>query len=144
MFLVWMFWKSWNERMSFRNVHITFLCSVIERKRALLRWGGGGALASYWFFQLPPFWWIVEPVEFLPTYVTELNPAEVLQELSLTPLCYRVIHVCYNGAIYLCSSSISYMLTTACCECIGSSNSWYFLCHSSSSVADLFVQVQTH
>ncbi len=54
---------------------------------------------------------------------TELCRAAALQELILTPLCYRVIHVCYNGVIYLCSSSISYMLTTACCGCIGSSKS---------------------
>ncbi len=57
---------------------------------------------------------------------TELCRAAALQELILTPLCYRVIHVCYNGVIYLCSSNISYMLTTACCGCIGSSKSWYF------------------
>ncbi len=54
----------------------------------------------------------------------------------------------YMGGIlyslfYMCSSSISYMLTGACCGCIGSSKSWYLLCRSS-SVADLFCQDQTH
>ncbi len=43
---------------------------------------------------------------------------------------------------YMCSSSISYMLTAACCGCIGSSKSRYLLCCSSSSVADLFRQDQ--
>ncbi len=47
------------------NVLATFLCSIIGRKRALLRWGGGGALEGCWFFR-----WPVEPVEFLPIYVT--------------------------------------------------------------------------
>ncbi len=58
----------WTNVFEKRSRHIPLF--VIERKRALLRWGGGGALAGGWFFQLPPFWWIVEPVEFLPTYVT--------------------------------------------------------------------------
>ncbi len=44
---------------------------------------------------------------------------------------------------YICSSSISYMLTAACCGCIGSSKSRHLLCRSS-SVADLFRQNQTH
>ncbi len=35
------------------------------------------------------------------------------------------------------------MLTAACCGCIGSSKSWYLLCHSS-SIADLFRQDQIH
>ncbi len=53
---------------------------------------------------------------------------------------YGVIHMCY-----MCSSSISYMLTAACCECIGSSMSQYLLCRSSSSsVTDLFRQDQIH
>ncbi len=69
-FLCRCFWKSWNERMSFRNVPVTFLCSVIERKCTLLRWGGGGALEGCWFFSCPPLWWLVETVEFLPTSVT--------------------------------------------------------------------------
>ncbi len=38
-----------------------------------------------------------------------------------------VICICY-----MCSSSISYMLTAACCGCIGSSKSRYLLCRSSS------------
>ncbi len=58
----------WMNVFEKRSRHIPLF--VIERKRALLRWGGGGVLAGGWFFQLPPFWWIVEPVEFLPTYVT--------------------------------------------------------------------------
>ncbi len=37
-----------------------------------------------------------------------------------------VIHMCY-----MCSSSISYMLTAACCGC---SKSQYLLCHSSRSI----------
>ncbi len=42
------------------------LCSVTGRNRALLRWcEGGGVLERRWFF-----WWPVEPVEFLPIYVT--------------------------------------------------------------------------
>ncbi len=44
------------------------------------------------------------------------------------------------GYSYMCSSSISFMLTTACCRCIGSSKSLYLLCHS--SVEDLFRQDQ--
>ncbi len=45
--------------------------------------------------------------------------------------CYRgLFHVCY-----MCSSSISYMLTAVCCGCIGSSKSQYSLCRSSSSLA---------
>ncbi len=56
-------------------------------------------------------------------------------------------HVCYGGySCYMCSSSISYMLTAACCGCIGSSKSRYLLCRSSSnsSIADLFRQDQIH
>ncbi len=49
----------------------------------------------------------------------------------------------YGGYfIHMFSSSFSYMLTAACCGCIGSSKSRYLLCHSS-SVADLFRQDQT-
>ncbi len=44
---------------------------------------------------------------------------------------------------YMWSNSISYMLTAACCGCIGSSKSRYLVC-SSSSVADIFCQDQTH
>ncbi len=46
---------------------------------------------------------------------------------------WGLFHVCY-----MCSSSISYMLTAACCGCIGKSQ--YLICRSSSSssVADLF------
>uniref|UniRef100_A0A8C2JRF1 Tyrosine-protein kinase n=1 Tax=Cyprinus carpio TaxID=7962 RepID=A0A8C2JRF1_CYPCA len=43
---------------------------------------------------------------------------------------------------YMCSSSISYMLTAVCCGCIGSRKSWYLLCCSSG--ADLFHQGQKH
>ncbi len=44
----------------------TSLCSVTGRNRALLRWcEGGGVLERRWFFR-----WPVEPVEFLPIYVT--------------------------------------------------------------------------
>ncbi len=49
-----------------------------------------------------------------------------------------LFHVCY-----ICSSSISYMLTAACCGHIGSSTSRYLFCHSS-SIADLFRQNQIH
>ncbi len=37
---------------------------------------------------------------------------------------YRWIHVCYIWGCfrYMCSSSISHMLTAACCGCFGSSN----------------------
>ncbi len=55
-------------------------------------------------------------------------------------------HVYYMGVIYMCymcRSSISYMLTVACCGCIGSSKSRYLLCRSN-SVADLFRQDQIH
>ncbi len=50
-------------------------------------------------------------------------------------ICYEGIHVCYMGLFmcYMCSSSISYMLTAACCGCIGSSNFLYLLGRSSSS-----------
>ncbi len=37
----------------------------------------------------------------------------------------------------MCNSPIFYILTAACCGCIGCSKSWYLLCHNSSSVADL-------
>ncbi len=50
-------------------------------------------------------------------------------------------------ACYICSSNISYMLTAACCGCIGNSKSRYLLCRSSSSssnVADLLHQDQIH
>ncbi len=53
-------------------------------------------------------------------------------------ICYEVI----CGVIhmrYMCSSSISFMLTAACCGCIGNSKSRYLLCRS--SVADLFLQI---
>ncbi len=44
----------------------TSLCSVTKRNRALLRWcEGGGVLERRWFFR-----WRLEPVEFLPIYVT--------------------------------------------------------------------------
>ncbi len=49
---------------------------------------------------------------------------------------HRLFHICY-----MCSSSISYMLTAACCGCIGSSKYRYLLCHS--SVADLIRPNQT-
>ncbi len=68
----------------------TFLCSIIGRKRALLRWGGGGALASYWFFQLPPFWWNVDCVEFLPTYVTPV----ILTSLLFSCCTCRMVGLC--------------------------------------------------
>ncbi len=44
---------------------------------------------------------------------------------SMSPALWGLFHVCY-----ICSS-ISYMLTAACCGCIGSSNSLYLLCSSS-------------
>ncbi len=42
---------------------------------------------------------------------------------------WGLFHVCY-----ICSSSISYMLTAACCGCIGSSKSRSLLCRSSRSI----------
>ncbi len=67
-----MLWKSWNERMSLGNVLATFLCSIIRRKCALLRWGGGGALEGCWFFSCPPLL-VTCRVEFLPIYVTHFK-----------------------------------------------------------------------
>ncbi len=53
---------------------------------------------------------------------------------------WGVIRMCF-----MCSSSISYMLTAACYGCIVSSESRYLLCRSSSSsIADLFLQDQIH
>ncbi len=40
-FLCRCFWKSWNERMSFRNVPVTFLCSVIEENARFWCWMRG-------------------------------------------------------------------------------------------------------
>ncbi len=55
-----------------------------------------------------------------------------------------MIHVCNIWGLfhkcYMCSSSISYMFTAACCGCIGSSKSWYLLCRS--IIAELFRQDQ--
>ncbi len=52
----------------------TSLCSVTERNRTLLRWcEGGGVLERRWFFR-----WRVEPVEFLPIYVTAGQPFSAL------------------------------------------------------------------
>ncbi len=67
-------------------------------------------------------------------------PSSTCIDLLRGDLCmlYGVIHMCY-----MCSSSISYMLTAACCGCIGSSKSLYLIC-CSSSVADLFRQDQIH
>ncbi len=62
----------------------------------------------------------------------------VLQKPSTFPssTCIGLLwgdHVCYGGySCYMCSSSISYMLTAACWGCIDSSKSWYLLCRSSS------------
>ncbi len=59
------------------------------------------------------------------------------------PFVWWFIHVCYIWWLfricYMCSS-ISYLLTAAFCGCIGRSKTRYLLCHSSSSVADLFHQ----
>ncbi len=55
----------------------------------------------------------------------------------VSPALWGVIHMCY-----MCSSSISYMLTAGCCGCIGSSKSRYLLCRS--SVPDLVRQDQIH
>ncbi len=55
---------------------------------------------------------------------------------------WGLFHVCY-----ICSSSISYMLTAACCGCIGCSKSQYLLFRSRSrsrSIAGLFCQDQIH
>ncbi len=38
---------------------------------------------------------------------------------------WGLFHICY-----MCSSSISYMLTAGCCGCIGSRKSRYLVCHS--------------
>ncbi len=51
-----------------------------------------------------------------------------------------VIYGCYF--IYMCSSSISYMLTAGCLWMYW--QTWYLLCCSRSSIVDLFCQDQTH
>ncbi len=66
--------------------------------------------------------------------INKRNNTAVWKELNWTT--YSWLFICY-----MCSSSISYMVTAACCWCIGRSKSRYLLC---SSGADLFRQDQIH
>ncbi len=150
-------WKSMGSKTLYRQ---TFEISCVSQKYKVLarnsRWCSSIDLTQYdimtpssrhsWFVLscIGSQWARCSTFKYF-TYVCGSSLQHTPETLHLPQLhLYRSATGCIHGgySCYMCSSSISYMLTAACCGCIGSSKSRYLVCRS--SVADLFCQDQIH